>query len=150
MSETTSEARTYADVRDLVDHAELTDVRFYEIAGSRSGTSEDQFSLQVISRIEPAEIEIRCRTSVEGGGAQYKIDAGAVFAVDPAGVVPPEIAHEFAERVGVMAVYPYMRSAIGDLGAQLGVDRPILPLLRAGQVHLNKEDPPSRPASPPE
>ncbi|WP_280436789.1 hypothetical protein [Nocardia carnea] len=150
MSETTGEEHAYADVHDLVDHAELKDVRFYEIAGLRSKTEENQFSLQVISRVELAEIEIRCQTAVEGGGAQYKIDAGAVFAVDPPGIVSSEIVQEFAEKVGVMAVYPYARSAIGNLGAQLGVDRPTLPLLRAGKVHLNKTDDSSEPVPSPE
>lgn len=151
MSETTSEAYAYADVRDLVDHAELKDVRFYQIAGQRSPKMEgNQFSLQVISRVELGELEIRCRTVVEGGGAQYKIDAGAVFAIDPPGAISPEIVQEFAEKVGVMAVYPYARSAIGNLGAQLGVDRPTLPLLRAGEVHLNKPDASSEPGPSPE
>ncbi|MFE3799661.1 hypothetical protein [Nocardia tengchongensis] len=140
MSDTTSETHTYADVRDLVDHAELVDVRFYEIAGQRSNDEEKRFSLQVISRIELDEIEIRCQTAVEGGGAQYKIDVGAVFTVDPPGIVSPEVVQEFAEKVGVMSVYPYARSAINNLGAQLNVERPTLPLLRAGNVRLNKED----------
>lgn len=140
MTDAADKEYIYADIGDLVNHAELTDVRFYEIAGRRSGTEDKQFSLQVVSRIESAEIEIRCQTAVEGGGAQYKIDAGAVFAIDPPGTVPPEVAHEFAEKVGVMSVYPYARSAISNLGAQLNVDRPTLPLLRAGDVRLNKQD----------
>ncbi|WP_345498072.1 hypothetical protein [Nocardia callitridis] len=112
----------------------------YEITGQRIGSEESRFSLEVITHIELTEIEIRCRTAVEGGGAQYKIDAGAVFSVDPPGIVPPEVVQEFAEKVGVMSVYPYARSAISNLGAQLGVDRPTLPLLRAGGVRLNNHD----------
>ncbi|PSR66843.1 hypothetical protein C8258_18350 [Nocardia sp. MDA0666] len=140
MTDPAGKEHVYVAVGDLVDHVELTDVRFYEIAGRRSDTEDKQFSLQVVSRIEPTEIEIRCQTAVEGGGAQYKVDAGAVFAIDPPGTVPPEVAHEFAEKVGVMSVYPYARSAVANLGAQLNVDRPTLPLLRADNVRLNTPD----------
>ncbi len=140
MSEETAETRTYTDIHDLVDHAELVDVRFYEVAALRKDSDEGRFSIQVISRIELAEMEIRCLAAVDGGGAQYKVDAGAVFSLDPPGVVVPEIAREFAEKVGVMAVYPYVRSAVNDLGSQLGADRPTLPLLRSGDVRLNEQE----------
>lgn len=140
MSEATGETRTYADVHELVAHAELTDVRFYEVAASRTDSEEGRLSIQVVSRVEPAEIEVRCQAAVDGGGAQYKVDAGAVFTLSPPGAVVPEIVREFTEKVGVMAVYPYVRSAVGNLGAQLGVDQPTLPLLRFGSIRLNGQE----------
>ncbi|MEV0771442.1 hypothetical protein [Nocardia salmonicida] len=139
MSEATGETRTYANVHDLVDHAELVDIRFYEVAASRTDSDESRHSIQVVSRVELAEIEIRCRAAVDGGGAQYKVDAGAVFTLAPPGAVVPEIVREFTEKVGVMAVYPYVRSAVSNLGAQLGVDRPTLPLLRFGSIRLDEQ-----------
>ncbi len=47
---------------------------------------------------------------------------------------------EFVERVGVMSVYPYLRESITQSGAKLGLDRPVLKLLRPGDIHITVED----------
>jgi len=42
-----------------------------------------------------------------------------------------------------MTFYPYLRAAISNTAASLGLDRPVLPLLRAGSVVLTQDQSPS-------
>lgn len=37
-----------------------------------------------------------------------------------------------------MAIYPYLRANMTQLAAQLGAQKPVLPLLRAGDVSLSR------------
>ncbi|QYC54602.1 hypothetical protein PP488_gp44 [Gordonia phage Agueybana] len=75
----------------------------------------------------------------QGQGGRYLADAGAVFTLKSEAQIEEGVQREFAEKVGVMAVYPYLRSTVSQLAASLGLDRPVLPLLRAGAVALTRE-----------
>jgi hypothetical protein len=130
---------TYSDVRKLLDASELTDVVVYEILGTRADTAAESFTLQVLTRLEDNEFEIRCKASVSGHGGRYDVDAGAVFALSEPGKIEEGTAREFAEKVGVMAVYPYLRATISQTASSLGLDRPVLPLLRSGAINLAKD-----------
>lgn len=132
-----SEAIKYADVREVLEQSELTDVIVYELQASRIGEAvEPQYSMQVLTRLDGTEFEIRCKVEAQGQGGQYLADAGAVFTLESEGLIEEGTQRQFAEKVGVMAVYPYLRSSISQLAASLGLDRPVLPLLRAGGVSL--------------
>lgn len=133
------QALTYTDVRNLLDQSELADVVLYQISGSRvEEPGEAGYKLQVLTRVEDSEFEIRCQATVVGNGGQYLADAGAVFKFAAVGEIEEGTAREFAEKVGVMTVYPYLRAAVAQTAASLGLDRPVLPLLRAGSVALTK------------
>ncbi|AWT53103.1 SecB-like chaperone SecBL [Mycolicibacterium smegmatis] len=132
-------APTFEDVQELLNRSELTDVVLYEHAGRRVDDAvDDEFSLQVLTRVGDTEFEIRCKVTAAGHGGQYLADAGAVFTLQSAAKIEEGTAREFAEKVGVMAVYPYLRAAVSQSAASLGLDRPILPLLRAGGVKLTE------------
>jgi hypothetical protein len=112
----------------------------YENCAKRIEAEDSGFDLQVLTRVGDGEFEIRCRASVVGHGGQYTADAGAIFEFTTQGKIDDAIAREFAEKVGVMAVYPYLRAVIGQAAASLGLDRPMLPLLRAGAINLANDD----------
>lgn len=59
----------YQDVHDLLLGTELTDIITYEVRGRRSESDgERNFSIEVLARIEEAVLEIRCKSSIQGGG----------------------------------------------------------------------------------
>ncbi|CAH0302439.1 hypothetical protein SRABI91_04595 [Rhodococcoides fascians] len=133
------------DVRELLRASELADIIFYEVSASRiSEESEDTesptFSMEIMTRTEPQVIEIRCKAHAAGAGGRYVSDASALFSLAKPVDIAEDTVREFAEKVGVMAVYPYIRESITQGGARLGLDRPVLPLLRAGEVKFNASD----------
>jgi hypothetical protein len=89
--------------------------------------------------VADTEFEVRIKANVGGNGGRYVADAGAVFTLATTGKIEDGIVREFAEKVGVMAVYPYIRAAVSQTAASLGLDRPVLPLLRAGAVTLTQD-----------
>jgi hypothetical protein len=132
---------TYESVKELLDQSELADVVMYETCGRRVDNDNDQeFTMQVLTRLGDGDFEIRCKASVSGQGGEYIADAGAIFTFRTEAKIEEGTAREFAERVGVMAVYPYLRAAISQSAGTLGLDRPILPLLRAGAIKLAGDD----------
>ncbi|MBH5144314.1 hypothetical protein [Rhodococcus erythropolis] len=128
---------TVTDTRELLDLAELTDIVFYETNARRSpGVEETPVSIEIALRREELVIEVRCRATVSGAGGEYLTDASAVFTLQEPIDAADEVITEFVERVGVMSVYPYLRESITQAGAKLGLDRPVLKLLRPGEVHV--------------
>lgn len=136
MSENPS-LRTVTDARELLELAELTDIVFYETSARRNpDVEETALSIEIALRKEEEVLEVRCRAIAAGGGGEYVADASAVFALQEPVDVPDAVMTEFVERVGVMSVYPYLRESITQSGAKLGLDRPVLKLLRPGDVHV--------------
>ena len=91
----------YDDVHVLVDHSELTDVRFYELSARRVETEDkNEYSLDVLTRVEDDELEVRCRATVRGPRAEHLGDAAAIFTLAELRRVPDEVARAFAEKVG--------------------------------------------------
>lgn len=136
-------ADSYTSCDQLVEATELADVRFYEVHGQRNAAAppDGTWSIRVLTNQVATELQLRFRVEVSGAGASYTADAAAVYTLQEAKEVPPDLVREFAERVGIFAAFPYLRSSIGNLAAQLGVDRPVLPMLRQGMVRLSPENP---------
>ncbi|QFP97008.1 hypothetical protein SEA_SUERTE_37 [Gordonia phage Suerte] len=130
----------YTSCDGLLDATELVDVRFYEVHALRDGTDgEPQWSIRVLTNQADTELQLRFRLELSGGGATYIADAAAVYVLNEAVEVPSDVVKEFAERVGIFAVFPYLRAALGNLANQLGLKRPVLPLLRRGMVRLTPD-----------
>ena len=138
----------FEDCRELLNESELTRVVIYENSARRVDPSVEQnFALQILTKLEDDEFEIRCKATLASHGGKYIADAGAVFALKTHGQIEESIAREFAAKVGVMAVYPYLRATNGQAAASLGLDIPVLPLLRSGEITLNIDKPEHLPAA---
>lgn len=125
------------DLRELVDRTEVVDVVFHEVAAKRSvGATDDSLSMEIMARAGDEQIGVRLRAKVTGGGGEYEIDAEGIFALEAEADVEPGTLQEFIERVGVMVVYPYVREAVNDGAARLSLKRPVLKLLRTGDIKL--------------
>lgn len=133
----TNSPRDVTDARELLDLAELTDIVFYEVGARRTtDADEDSVAIQIALRREELVLEVRCRATVTGAGGEYLTDASAVFTLRESITASDDAITEFVERVGVMTVYPYLRESISQSAAKLGLERPILKLLRPGEVHI--------------
>lgn len=127
--------------RELLERTELADIVFYETGGRRNPDAEEsRMNIQVAVRREELLLEVRCRATVSGAGGEYVADAAARFEFHEPVAASADAVTDFVERVGVLCVYPYLREAITQLAAKLGLERPVLRLLRPGDVHLDRND----------
>ncbi|MBB1010706.1 hypothetical protein BXY47_0059 [Dietzia kunjamensis] len=134
--------RRIVDARSLLDLAELTDVIFYEVRARRAPQATDsEVAIQIALRRDELVLEVRCRATVTGAGGEYFTDASAVFTLREQISATEDVITDFVERVGVMAVYPYLRESISQSAAKLGLERPILKLLRPGEVRVTVNRP---------
>lgn len=124
-------------VEQLIRLAEIRDVIFHEVRARRSSEQENEdIDLEVMFRENDRELGIRCRATVTAPGAEFIVDAEALFELEKPVQIQPEVVKQFVERVGVMVLYPYLRSAVSDAAAKLAVHRPVMRLLRLGDVQL--------------
>ncbi|MBM7278288.1 hypothetical protein JTZ10_10990 [Gordonia rubripertincta] len=142
MTEAAAESsQVYTSCDELLQNSELVDIRFYELKSNRRDAAQKStWGLNVLTQADDLEFLVRCKAEVDSDDAEFVVDAAAVFALSEAKGIPEPLMREFSERVGVMALFPYLRSAVFNLAAQLGVERPVLPLLRHGELQLSAPD----------
>jgi hypothetical protein len=142
----TGKGRAIADVVELLSYVDLTDIAHYEVSGvRRQSEPEEDFEPgvrdpQVMVRHEGGKLETRVRLAVDTDEARLVADIAAIYTLSEPLEVPDDVIAEFLERVGVMAVYPYLRAAIHGSAAQIGADAPVLGLLRSGSINVQPDE----------
>ena len=139
-----SEGKIITEVSELVEFAELTDIRVNETSGKRISNSPevdielDPFeAFQVSAEVGDDFLETTARLELDATGARLIADVTAVFTLSEKLEVSKEIMQEFVERVGIMTVYPYVREQLFSQARRLGTPAPVLGFLRAGQFSLD-------------
>lgn len=127
---------------ELLALGEIVDVRFLEFSAAlRDEEREDlesddvEQSLNVMVGIGESRIEVRLEIKLQTRTATYSGTAATQFKFDDELEVTEEIARDFAERAGIMAIYPYLRELIQSSSLRLR-ESVTLPLLRVGQRPL--------------
>ncbi|MDQ1292892.1 MAG: hypothetical protein QG608_773 [Actinomycetota bacterium] len=144
-------------LESFTDACTLNDIIYYEISVRRTqpassvppapeGGDQDSnaahHEVQLMSRVVDGTLEIRARLDMTGPEAEATVDASALFSLsDPSLSPSEELQMEFARRVGIMVIYPYLREALHQSVAKLRVESPMLALLRAGQFSLSDNAP---------
>lgn len=87
-----------------------------------------------------AWFETRAKMIVQTEDADLVAQAGAIFTFTEPLDVAEAVAAEFVEKVGVMAVFPFLREQIYTTASRLGVAPPVIGLLRAGSFRIDPPD----------
>jgi hypothetical protein len=134
------EAFAPADARQLLEVAELTNIHTFEIRGQRLEVTADDpeqgITPDVGIRVAPTSLETRMRVAVRLDGAEVTADMAVEYTFARPCALSAEVAREFVERVAVMAIYPFVRESIFATASRLGVDAPVLGLIRSGSFQV--------------
>lgn len=142
----TTKPKAVKSAVELLSYVELTDITHYEVLGKRRATEpEDGFEPgardpEVMVRKEDGTLETRVRLTFEAVDARLVADVSAIYTLSEPLEISEEAISEFLERVGVMAVFPYLRAALHGSAAQLGVDVPVLGLLRPSSLRVTPDE----------
>jgi hypothetical protein len=148
-----SEVAVVASIEDLVSLISLKEIRFYEV-GSRTkalgnGSGETpKVSLGYSERSENEELEDRFRFVFETDVADYLVELSAIYDLKEPRTVPQAIRVDFAERIGFMAVFPFVREALVNGAARLGKTGPLLDFMRPGDLKIEWNPEPDDPDTP--
>jgi hypothetical protein len=130
------------DINSLVQHVDLRGVITYGLEARRvqSETGAPTQKLGYMHKVSETQLEARFLLDVTTSEASLQADVAVSYAFDEPTLATERVLLEFAERVGVMAAFPFLREAIFTLAARLGVDPPVLGLLKAGEVTFTHGD----------
>lgn len=136
-----SQTEKVGSIEDLAAMVSLNEIRYYEV-GARAKKSGDgleeapRFSFGYSQRSEPSELEDRFRFVAETDVADYLIEVAAIYTLEGRWEVPQEIRIDFAERIGFMTVFPYIRETLTTAAARLGKRGPLLDFMRPGDLKI--------------
>lgn len=136
-----------ADVVDLVEKVELSDVFLFEERGRRidetrsDGDAEPRIAnvMSAGERHDDDEHGLGFRFRIvfdDREGNEFVSDFQARYVLPGPFEVEEAVRIEFAERVAFFAVYPYLRASIQMTAARMGVPAPVLSMVRAGEFKL--------------
>jgi hypothetical protein len=133
----------YDSARDLLPVLELTGVTAFEIAGRRldsQESTETQSSMESMLGDGDGALAFRVRQHVKTGQAEILADYGVEYRItDPSASVSGKARVEFAEKVAFMTLVPYLRESVHTTAARLGVQVPLLGIVRQGDFTLSRK-----------
>ena len=137
---------TELSLQDVVNAGELVDVRILSFSGGLADRRDDleeddvEQDLQAMVGQRPGIIEVRVHATIRVRNAEYTVQAATQLHHDSGLEISEDLARDFAERVGVMAIYPYVREAVQSACTRLRQRVVVLPLLRAGELSLASKE----------
>lgn len=136
-------APTVSDIHHLVKIVEIVEVRTYVASAMRkmirdAGEASDEVSteLDFMERHSATQVECRFKMTVEVPEATYVADIGAIYELAEPIEPTQDLIAEFAERIGFMSVFPYLREAISGLATRLNLPAPVLGIVRPGDFRI--------------
>ena len=136
--------RRYETARDLLPVLELNRVTPYEVAGRRVSAPEvTEMTSSMESMIggeEGKSFVFRVRQRVKTSEAEIAADFEAEYRFsEPGGQISEEAQLEFAEKVAFMTLVPYLRESVHATAMRLGVQPPLLGMVRQGEFRLRAD-----------
>lgn len=134
--------RRVEDVHEMLNLVNLTEVFPTELSAVRATNevgSELVQSQELMWRDIDGGFEILLRASISAQDANYRVGLVAQYKRSEPFDADESVVKEFIEQVALMTLWPYLRSAVSELGTRLRTSTITLGLLRQGGVSLSRE-----------
>lgn len=127
--------------QDLLAVVELDGIEVYELSGRGidrgSEDYEENYDIKVAVNLTPEFLKTRFNMTFHAVVGEYRVDLAVRYRIEEEGLeIPRPATVDFAERVGVMAAFPFLRENIYNIASRLGDPIPVLGLVRQGQFKL--------------
>lgn len=86
--------------------------------------------------INETEFHTRFKLTFTEPGVVYSADIAGIYQMSEPIALAQEVQNEFAERVGIMAVFPFLRESVSTSAARMGLAVPLLGLMRPGDFRI--------------
>ena len=138
-------------IHDLIEDCQLDAVSFIEISAkqrfeklSSSEVQQTEASIDPVHSLQLARSEddggfrIRVRTEIDTEPGLIVVDAAAEYslAARPSSDYSAELLVEFANKVAVFALIPYIRQAIADVTQRVFGTSLLMPMIRRGELEF--------------
>lgn len=139
-----SEAVTVSDAKQLLEYVELEGIETYEVSArlvERAEGFEEDYFIKAGIRFDSDALRTRFTLTFSAAAADFTADLAVKYRLDEDVTVGRQVAVEFAEKVGVMAAWPFLREHVFGLASRIGQPVPVLGLLRQGEFSLTPDEP---------
>ncbi|GAB3471950.1 hypothetical protein AB1207_24110 [Kineococcus endophyticus] len=136
---------------EALQYATLSDIIYYEVSARRlepvpSETSEDLTEnkekeeqtedISILERHDELKMEVRCKLQITTSDIELAVDAASQFNFSEPIEMNASARAEFVAKVGIMAVYPYLRESAHAVASKLRVEPPLVSLISSGDVSV--------------
>lgn len=140
-----AEPRHITDIMDLMAIVSLVEIRPFEMSAKIIGPAETephepQLTLQYAEILNEREFHTRFRLSVAETSAEYVADIASIHAMSEPVTLERSVANDFAERVGFMSAFPFLRESITTSAARMNRAVPLIGLMRPGDFKIETDD----------
>ncbi|TRW47536.1 hypothetical protein [Georgenia yuyongxinii] len=141
--EAPKEPRLVETLEELVQLTELVGITVYEQSAKRveNQVDEDEESaprIEVLVRALEDGIEPRFKLVFEGPGFVLTTDLALHYQDREQITIDERVVPEFLNDVAFMSAYPFLREGIMTSAARLGVQPPLLGLVRRGEIEFTQ------------
>ncbi|MHA7146748.1 hypothetical protein ACX80U_18735 [Arthrobacter sp. TmT3-37] len=135
-------------IEQMVNEVALSSIDYFELsARSKAGFGDDigadenqppeiKLTIQGIA----GKFRVRLHVFVAAALGEVVVDLAVTYDLDEKYEVPQDIGVDFANRVGVMALLPYVREAIHSQTSKVFGEGLLMPILRAGDLEFSQEE----------
>lgn len=141
------------EVIALVNAVDLESISFLELSAKRTDEEATQslvdneesydvqpdFTLQFARDIDQQKFRIRIKTVIQAQPGTVVIDAAAEYSLSNLELedITEELMLEFANRVALMSIVPYLRQGLADMTQRVFGVPLTMPLYRAGELQFS-------------
>lgn len=135
-------------VRALVACSQLRSVEFYEISARRyesPGEAEEieegsaRVDIGVQHRYDDSSFGVRLTADINSSLGQARVSAAAEYDLIDTAAFDPSSLDLFANEVGIMAVFPYLREGVSSITGRVFGHPLHLPTVSRGDISIRKE-----------
>ena len=123
-----------AAVRFFKVHAELAEDAGEPIASDDDPDTAFQVDVALRTRQEGNQLGVRLEFEIDIGPCRIELHVAAEYVSEHPFTATEAACIEFANEVGIMTIYPYVREAVSDLTARTIGDSLLLPILARGAM----------------
>ncbi|WP_146341313.1 hypothetical protein [Nesterenkonia sp. NBAIMH1] len=146
----TQEEAVLNRVKELLPQLTLMDVEFLELRAVRAGEEHEEqledidedavkpsFELKFSQNKKRDKLRIRLRMETQSTEGVVEAEVAAIYEMSESSKLGPDVMLEFANRVGVMALLPYLREALHSMSLKVFGERLLMPMIPAGELRFD-------------
>jgi hypothetical protein len=140
------------DVAEMVGALDFNEVQFYGLSITYRDSAVDDgeddaegsvgVSVNTSIRTRNRGIDYRMHFSLPHPNGDVAVDAAALFDAADDVTFEEEAVLDFGDDVAMMALFPYIRQAVNDLGLRIGIPI-VLPIIKRGDLSFRQSKQPS-------
>ncbi len=130
--------------KEMLGIVSLKNVEFYEVSAKSNESEPDGDNDEVAPQFElrlqqhGTQFRVRLRVSFSAARGAIAVDAAVVYELEEDIEIRSDVALDFANHVGMMALLPDLREAVHGITVKVFGEGLLMPIMKAGDLEFNQ------------